>query len=132
MTHASTRQKEAGYFDNPERREYFQETLEPACSEAYWRTSLGFEEHLRVRIDQLLPMQAHLELLICLDHIPSELLSIQAFRLKAGRSIREVVRSEIPGIFEEIEDLFREGSDPEHCLDEVISYAAGESETADA
>ena len=124
--------KEAGYFDTPERREYFEQTLEPACSEAYWRTSLEFEEHLKVRIDQLLPMQNYLELLICLDFIPSELLSIQAFRVKAGCSIREVLCSEIPGIFEEIESKFRKGSDPERCLKEVISYAAGELETAGA
>ena len=116
--------EETGYFDTDERREYFRNILEPASSEAYWKTSLSFAENLKVRLDHLLPMQAHLELLVCLMEIRPEILTLQAFRVKGTAGLREVLRKECLDVFQEVEDKLRDGRRISSELQAITEYTS--------
>lgn len=114
--------REAGYLDTDARTRYYQSVVEPACSGAYWRTSLSFAENLSIRHDQLLHMQGYQELLICLDVIMPIQLSLQAFRVKRDKEIREVVRQECPDLFAEAEHKLRHQQSISDEMQAVISY----------
>ena len=98
--------EEAGYFDTEERKAYFKKKMEPVSSKAYWTTSLSFRDNLKIRLDHLLPMQGHHELLICSEVDPG-LLSLQGFRVKGENGTREVVRNDLPEVFLNAEERLR-------------------------
>jgi len=115
--------EEAGYFDTPERKKYFQDTLEVTASQAYWRASLSFEQNLKIRLDHLLPMQGHLELLICVENIYPKLLSLQSFRVKGSEGIREILRQDCEAIFVKTEDKLQNSVDISEELYAICEYA---------
>ncbi len=116
--------KEAGYFDTRERGEYFKSILEPTSSEAYWKTSLSFAENLKIRLDHLLPMQADLELLICLEKIRSDLLTLRAFRIKGANGVREILPKDCPDIFHQAEENLRNHQDISDELEAITEYTS--------
>ncbi len=98
--------EEAGYLDSKERGVFFKERMEPVACEAYWKTSLSFVGNLKIRLDHLLPMQGHHELLIC-SEIDPELLSLQGFRVRGRNGKREVLRSDLREVFLNAEEKLR-------------------------
>lgn len=116
--------KEAGYFDTEEREAYFKDRMEPVSSEAYWKTSLSFSENLKIRLDHLLPMQGHLELLICVEEIRPDLLTLQAFRVSGAAGVRDVLRKDCPEIFQEAEDKLRNHQDISTELEAITGFTS--------
>lgn len=103
--------QEAGYFDTKARK-------------AYWKSSLSFEDNLKIRLDHLLPLQNHLELLICVKTIPPDLLTLQSFRVKGSDGTREILRIECEPIFEVAEKKLRSGTDISAELSATSQHAA--------
>ena len=104
--------EEAGYFDTPERERYYRRVLEPTAAAAYWRTSLSFEENLKIRHDHLLPTQGHMELLICIERVPPSLLSLQALTVTGSDGRAAVLRDQCPDLFQKAESKLRDGQEP--------------------
>ena len=113
--------EEAGYLDTQERQAFFKERMEPVACEAYWRTSLSFEENLKIRLDHLFTMQGYHELLICCPVRP-ELLSIQGFRVQGSGQVREVLRRDLPGVFRSAEDKLRNHAGIDLELEEIAGF----------
>ena len=113
--------EEAGYFDTEERRAFFENRVEPVSCEAYWKTSLSFDDNLKIRWDHLLTMQKYHELLICTE-IGPELLSLQGFRVKGRNGIREVLRSDLPEVFLKAEEKLRNNAEIVQELKAVTEF----------
>ena len=113
--------EEAGYLDSKERGAFFKERMEPVACEAYWRTSLSFEDNLEIRLDHLFTMQGYHELLICCAIRP-ELLSLQGFRVRGRNGVREVLRSDLPGVFGNAEDKLRNTVGIARELEEIAEF----------
>ena len=113
--------KEAGYLDTKEREAFFMERMEPVACEAYWRTSMSFEENLKIRLDHLYTMQGYHELLICCAIRP-ELLSLQGFRVQGSGQVREVLRRDLPGVFRSAEDKLRNNAGIDLELEEIAGF----------
>lgn len=111
--------REAGYFDTEELTEYYHRVVEPTCSGAYWKLSMSFTQNLQLRLDRLLMGQRYFELLICLERILPDLLSLQS--LPSGEI--PVLRVECPTLFEAAEERFRGGSDATDELRVICEYA---------
>ena len=119
--------EEAGYLDTSERSEYFKSRMEPVSCTAYWKTSLSFAENLKIRLDHLLTMQNHHELLICVKKVNPEALSLQAFRVKGQNGTREVLRTEFLKTFQDAEEKLRNKLDISEELDAVSEFCRGPS-----
>ena len=113
--------EEAGYLDSKEREAFFKERMEPVACEAYWRTSLSFEDNLEIRLDHLFTMQGYHELLICCA-IPPELLSLQGFRVRGRNGVREVLKCDLPGVFGNAEDKLRNNVGIARELEEIAEF----------
>ena len=98
--------REAGYFDTEARTAYYKEVVEPVCARAYWDMSLSFERNLSIRHDELLTTQGFHELLICLERIDAEHLSLQAVTTPGPDP---VLRKTCPGLFHEAETRLKRG-----------------------
>lgn len=116
--------EEAGYFDTPDREEYFRAVVEPVCASAYWRMSLPFDENLRLRHDHLLYTQGHVELLVCVKRVDPDLLSLEALKIEGPRDACAVVRNAYADLFRCIESKFREGAVPSSELAEIAALAS--------
>ena len=114
--------EEAGYFDTQERKTFFKERIEPISSGAYWKTSLSFDENLKIRWDHLLTMQQYHELLICTE-IDPELLSLQGFKVQGCNGIREVLKSDLGEVFENAEEKLRNNMAIVQELKEVTEFS---------
>ena len=111
---------EAGYFDTDARAAYYRETLEPVVAEAYWKTSMSFEDNLQIRHDHLLYTQGYFELLICLDLIDPSVLSLQGLRVTGSNGAREIIRSQCPDLFSDAESLLRQGAIPREQFETAL------------
>ena len=113
--------EEEGYFDTQERKTFFKDKIEPISCEAYWKTSLSFDENLKIRWDHLLTMQEYHELLICTE-IDPELLSLQGFRVRGTNGIREVLRSDLREMFLNAEEKLRNNAEIVQELKAVTEF----------
>lgn len=113
--------EEGGYFDTQERKTFFKEKIEPISCEAYWKTSLSFDENLKIRWDHLFTMQEYHELLICTEIAP-ELLSLQGFRVRGTNGIREVLRSDLREVFLNAEEKLQNNAEIAQELKEVAEF----------
>ena len=113
--------EEGGYFDTQERKTFFKEKIEPISCEAYWKTSLSFDENLKIRWDHLFTMQEYHELLICTE-IDPELLSLQGFRVRGTNGIREVLRSDLREVFLQAEEKLRNNAEIVQELEEIAEF----------
>ena len=123
-----TVQRKEGYFDTQERKTFFAEKIEPISCEAYWKTSLSFDENLKIRWDHLLKMQEYHELLICME-IDPELLSLQGFRVRGTNGIREVLRSDLLEVFLNAEEKLRNNAEIVQELKEVTEFCGSSVST---
>lgn len=114
--------EEAGYLDTPERSKYFKSIMEPVSCAAYWKTSMPFAENLKIRLDRLLTMQGYHELLICVKRIKPKILSLQSFRVKGENGTREVLRTELPNMFQDTEEKLRNKQDISAQLNAVSEF----------
>ncbi len=115
---------EAGYLDSVERRRYYETVIEPTCSGAYWQTSLSFDVNREIRHDQLLMNQGYLELLICVERVPPEQLSVEGIRIKGEADVHEVVRSDFPPQFQIIESRLQDKRSVRDELMGMVKLAA--------
>ena len=114
--------KEAGYFDTEELSEYYHKVVEPVFCEAYWKLSMSFWKNLRIRHDRLLYNQKYFELLICLEKIEPDLLSLQSLGLEGPDGKIPVLRAECPALFEKLEEKFRHEQDAADELCAISEY----------
>ncbi len=98
--------REAGYFDTEARAAYYKQVVEPVCARAYWDMSLSFETNLSIRHDELLNTQQCQELLICLERIDADYLSLQAVTTPGQDP---VLRTMYPDLFDEAETRLKQG-----------------------
>jgi hypothetical protein len=119
--------QEAGYDDTVERAVYYRTVVEPVCAMAYWRMSLPFRENLRIRHDHLLRTQGYCELLICVEKIPSECLSLQALRVEGTNGRREILRGACREVFQQAEVCLRQGKIPSTAFRAISEYASSGS-----
>ncbi len=120
--------KEAGYFDTEELSEYYHKVVEPVFSEAYWKLSMSFWKNLRIRHDRLLYNQKYFELLICLEKIEPDLLSLQSLGVEGPDGKIPALRAECPALFEAVEEKFRRGGDAADELRAIREYAIKDTE----
>lgn len=111
--------QEAGYYDTVERRRFFEDVVEPVCSNAYWRTSLSFNANLKVRHDNLLINQAHIELLICVDRIAPTSLSIEGVRVKGPTRTREATSKDFAGQFANLNERLFDSTKRSEALRQI-------------
>ena len=84
--------------------------------------SLSFKDNLRIRHDHLLhPL---VELLICVERIEPELLSLEAVRVKGSNGIREILRGQCVDLFRDAEELLRRGEEMPMPLRAIADHAS--------
>ena len=109
----------AGYFDTPERTAFYNDFVEPTCARAYWRTSLSFERNLVVRHDHLQWQVGYVEVLICMDPVPPERLSLESVGVVGQERRACVLRSQCADEFARAEARLRRGEEPTEELDRI-------------
>ena len=103
--------EEAGWLDTPARAAYYRNAIKPNCGRLYWQACLRFEDNLMIRADELLTTREKSELLVCIDRIPPERLSLQALRVKGDEGAATLPRREAPDLFGAAEAALRSGGD---------------------
>jgi len=111
--------EEAGYFETEQLAEYYRKVIEPTCAETYWRLSLSFPDNLKIRHDLLLYTQGSLELLICLERIEPEFLSLQAVGVRHPHGPRPILREERISLFGAAEEKLLRGEDASNELSAI-------------
>ena len=89
---------------------------------------MSFWKNLRIRHDRLLYNQKYFELLICLEKIEPDLLSLQSLGVEGPDGKIPALRAECPALFEAVEEKFRRGSDAGDELRAIREYAIKDTE----